>query len=202
MKLLMAVCLIGIMSPVLYAVDKSTFTFNSGMNCQGVWRLPDTGQSTSYTATFGEDHDYQPAAVQPSYTVLNPIGISSVTVDNITGLMWVTNPMTDAGFKGTQTWESALTSCTVTLNGMVYGGYTDWRLPNLRELMIIVDYGAAAAPRINTTAFPGTVSGQYWTSTTYVPTTTNAWNVNFNTGVVGNTAKTTKYSVRCVRGPY
>jgi len=192
------------MSPNLYAADVSTFSFNSGMNCNGVWRLPDTGQTASYTGTFGEDHDYQPAAVQPSYTVLNPVGISSVTVDNRTGLMWVTNPRTDAGFTGVQTWESALTSCTVTMNGgSGYANYTDWRLPNVRELMSIVDYGADAAPRINPTAFPGTVSSYYWTSTTYLPTTTRAWYVTFNNGYVGiTTNKTSYYYVRCVRaGP-
>lgn len=200
MKLLLAACLIGFMSPLLYAVDKSTYAFNSGMNCQGVWRLPDTGQTASYTATFGEDHDYQPAAVQPGYTVLNPIGISSVTVDNVTGLMWVTNPRTDAGFKGPQTWESALTSCTVTLNGMAYAGYTDWRLPNVRELMSIVHYGAGAAPYINTTAFPGTLSNYYWTSTTYNSGSTYAWRVDFNFGSVTTDLKINNYYVRCVRG--
>jgi len=170
------------------------------MNCNGVWKLPDTGQTASYTATFGEDHDYQSAAVQPSYTVLNPVGISSVTVDNRTGLMWVTNPRTDAGFAGTQTWESALTSCTVTLNGMAYAGYTDWRLPNVRELMSIVHYGATPAPRINTTAFPGTASGYYWTSTTCVSNTTNAWYVDFSLGNVNYNSKSSNNYVRCVRG--
>ena len=85
---------------------------------------------------------------------------------------------------------------------MAYAGYTDWRLPNVRELMSIVDYGAAAAPRINTTAFPGAVSDYYWTSTTYVPTTTNAWYVYFNSGSVYYNLKTTSSYVRCVRaGP-
>lgn len=81
-----------------------------------------------------------------------------------------------------------------------YANYTDWRLPNVRELMSIVDYGAAAAPRINTTAFPDTVSGVYWTSTTYVPGTTLAWIVNFNNGGVNTNGKTTTTYVRCVRG--
>ncbi|HCC48764.1 MAG TPA: adhesin [Elusimicrobia bacterium] len=135
-----------------------------------------------------------------SFTVYNPVGISSVTVDNRTGLMWVTNPKTDAGFYGTQNWESALTSCTVTLNGMAYGGYTDWRLPNARELSSIVDYGAAAAPLINTTAFPGTVSNDYWASTTLVRSPISAWTVDFSEGNLTYDTKTKYYYVRCVRG--
>jgi len=76
--------------------------------------------------------------------------------------MWVTNPRTDAGFKGAQLWESALTSCAVTLNGLVYAGYSDWRLPTVRELLSIVDYGAPAAPYIDSSAFPGIVATHYW----------------------------------------
>jgi hypothetical protein len=135
-----------------------------------------------------------------NYTVLNPVGISSVTVDNRTGLMWVTNPLTDAGFKGTQTWESALTSCTVTLNGMAYAGYTDWRLPNVRELMSIVDYGKASPPRISATAFPATLFNDYWTSATNGAATLNKWYVDFSVGVVNNGLKTASIYVRCVRG--
>jgi hypothetical protein len=162
--------------------------------------FPDTNQSRSYTTTFGEDHDYASSVSTMSFTVYNPVGISSVTVDNRTGLMWVTNPSTDAGFKGTQTWESALTSCTVTLNGMAYAGYTDWRLPNVRELMSIVDYGRAASPYINTTAFPGTISSYYWSSTTYIGGPGNAQGVYFDTGGVNIKTKTNNYYVRCVRG--
>jgi len=207
-RTLLALCLSGIVSP-LFAADISAYAFNSGMNCQGVWPLPDTGQTVSYTATFGEDHDYQPAAAQMSYTILNPVGISSVTVDNVTGLMWVTNPMTDAGFKGPQTWESALTSCTVTLNGMAYAGYTNWRLPNVRELTSIVKYGATTAPRINTTAFPNTKTESYWTSTSI--SSTLAWpvyfgysySIDFNRSIEDYQWKVMSHYVRCVRGgPY
>lgn len=198
----------------------STFSFNSGMDCQGVWRLPDTGQTQCFdnqsppvagacpgggngTGTGGQDGVYGPVAVQPSYTVLNPVGISSVTVDNVTGLMWVTNPMTDAGFNGKHNWESALTSCTVTLNGMAYAGYTDWRLPNMRELLSIGDYGKTTAPCVDATYFPGTFSDYYWTSTTKVSDTLYARYVTFSScsGNVG--LKTNSAYVRCVRGgPY
>lgn len=181
------------------AADISTHSFNSGLNCYGAYRLPDTGQNISYTATVGEDHDYSPAAVQQRYTIYNPVGVSSVTADNVTGLMWVTDPMTDAGFKGVQTWESALTSCTVTLNGMAYAGYSDWRLPNAKELQSIVDYGRQI-PSINTTYFLNTQSNNYWSSTTSKPSTTGAWTVFFFDGTMLNFNKTFTYCVRCVRG--
>jgi hypothetical protein len=45
--------------------------------------VPDTGQTTSYTNTFGEDSDY---TINPhSYTDLG----NGIVRDNVTGLQWV-----------------------------------------------------------------------------------------------------------------
>ncbi len=177
----------------------SAHAFNSGMNCNGVWELPDSSTGTiSYGA--GDDTAYQPAASSPTYTVSNPVNSSSVTVDNVTGLMWVTNPATDAGFNnpGRSTWAVALSSC----EALDYANYTDWRLPNVRELQSIVDYGMKTV-LINSTAFPDTQKDYYWASTTYIGTPTNqAWTVRFDTGGVSYSYKTEANShyVRCVRG--
>ncbi len=188
---------IGIFSTLLsaalaggsYAADISTHTF---LNCN----LPDTGQAASYTATFGEDHDYQPTGSRPGYAIYNPVGVSSVTVDNRTGLMWVTNP-NDAGIGGTYTWENAITACETS----VYAGHTDWRLPNIKELVSIVDY-SRQSPSINTTYFLNTQSSYYWSSTTYayMSSTTFAWDVTFLSGGMGSGGKTDVNFVRCVRG--
>ena len=153
--------------------------------------LPDTGQEESYTATFGEDHDYQPAASQPSYT---DNGDGTVT-DNKTGLMWLKDANNYNG-GAMQTWEAALSGC----ESFSYAGYSDWRLPNGRELESIVDAGEQN-PAINTTYFLNTESSQYWTSTTYVPNASYAWHVRFGNGVVdyGGT-KTANLYVRPVRG--
>ena len=168
--------------------DISTF---SSAGCA----FPDTNQSRSYTATFGEDHDYASSISTMSFTVYR-VGIASVTVDDRTGLMWVTNPSADAGFTGQQTWESALTSCTVTLNGMAYAGYTDWRLPNVRELMSIYQWGWWPG---YSAAFVFSWS-YYWTSTTYATDSLNAWFV-YSGGLVGVAGKANNnFSVRCVRG--
>ena len=179
---------------VLPVRGQSTHSFNSGMNCYGVWRLPDTGQTTSYTATFGEDHDYVPAATQPMYTVYGT-SPNRVTVDNVTGLMWLSSH-DDAGLWAYYALEDALAQC----EGLDYAGYTDWRLPNVRELLSIVDYSAAVAPRINTTAFFGTDSMSYWSSTTVASDTTKAWSVDFSNGNIVRNFKSGALAIRCVRG--
>jgi len=192
--LISLVCLALLRAPSA-ATDISTHSF-------GGCTLPDTNQSVSYTATYGEDHDYASSVSSMSFTIYNGVdwggtATSSVTVDNRTGLMWLTNPG-DAARGGTYTWLNALSAC----EGLTYSGFSDWRLPNVRELISIVDYGTTTAPSINTTAFPATASNYYWTSTTYVPSTTYAWYVAFNPNVMGNLGKTNSACIRCVRaGP-
>lgn len=195
------------------AVDVSTHCFS---NCA----FPDSGQTKCYDnagtpvigtcprGTYGQDGDFSPSAIQPRYTIYNPTGISSVTLDNLTGLMWITNPGTDAGF-GTRTilWESALTSCTVTMNnfgGTGYAGYKDWRLPNVREALSIVNYAATSKPCIDTTFFLGTRTGAstgYWTSTTCAWDSSSAWIQQYDEGNIFAWPKTNnQIYVRCVRG--
>lgn len=169
-----------------------THAFNSGMNCYGVYTLPDTSTRPYHSGIAGDDATYQPAISSPSYT---NNGDGTVT-DNVTGLMWVRS-----SGSATYAWVNALSSCAVTMNSPGFAGYTDWRLPNVLELMSIVDYGAANAPFISQSSFPDTVSGRYWTSTTYITNITLAWVVNFNTGAAYNgLSKATNYPVRCVRG--
>ena len=178
-----------------FAEAQSTYTF---VNCN----LPDTGLTSSYTPPIaGEDRDYQPSSSQPGYTIYNPVGVSSVTVDNRTGLMWVTNPV-DAGMTVTYSWEGALKACKLYIGGAgTYAGYSDWRLPNIRELMSIADYGRASSPKINGTYFLNMQGAKHWSSTTYMPNPDYAWLADFSNGTVDGLSKTNiAYYARCVRG--
>jgi len=146
--------------------------------------LPDTGQTASYTTTFGEDHDY--TLNPPSYTI-NGNGTVS---DNVTGLMW---QQQDDGV--TRIWDDAITYC----NNSGLAGYSDWRLPSKKELMGIVDYGRYN-PAIDTTAFPNTTTSGYWSSTTSANNPVNAWDVGFTFGHVLTNDKVDNLYARCVRG--
>ena len=91
-------------------------------------------------------------------------GDETVT-DNSTGLMWAKN---DSG--ETMDWLEALEYA----NNSEYAGYTDWRLPNSKELESLVDYEKTTFPAINTDYFNMTVDSfdseedhcYFWTGTT------------------------------------
>ena len=195
--LLLAAGLVVCMAGSAAAADISTF---SSAGCA----FPDTAQSISYTATFGEDHDYASSASTMSFTIHNGAAwggteTSSVTVDNRTGLMWVTNTDDYNGgnyvSSGTYAWESALAKC----ESLTYAGFADWRLPNIKELVSIVDY-SRQSPSINKAYFLNTQSNYYWSSTTYMPSGSYARLVYFGDGYVDSSNKANYRYARCVRG--
>ena len=97
-------------------------------------------------------------------------GDGTVT-DTLTGLMW----LKDGGcFK--KNWSSALEdyhriSIIIPANipaVSILSDYSDWRLPNIREIESLVNYGVSnSAGWINLNGFTNLNSSSYWSSTTY-----------------------------------
>ncbi len=151
-------------------------------------QLPDTGQKTSYTDTFGEDNDY--TINPPSFT----LGKGIVT-DNVTTLMW------QQADGGEMTYENAIKYCdTLTL-----GGYTDWRLPTAQEAFSILNH-QLNNPALELSYFSKTNWEYLWTSNAQPNETTKIWAVNAGGGV-GNHPKaetisaggTKRFHVKAVR---
>ena len=115
--------------------------------------------------------------------------------DNATGLMWQQDTARDGGNYDAMTWEEALAYC----EALNLGGLTDWRLPTIKELRSLVDYGEYN-PAINKTFFPNTVSSYYWSSTTSADRTASAWSVFFYYGYGSWDYKYSSRYVRAVRG--
>jgi len=169
--------------------------------------LPDTGQAGDYTAIFGEDSDY---TINPqSYTKLDEQGNeldSSATVwamvrDNITGLIWEVK--TDDGTAHDKddkyNWNDSQDIFIKALNDAGFGGFSDWRLPTVKELTLIINRDTYN-PAINTDYFPETMPSYYWTFTTDPSYQSVALRVRFDYGYVNGYGKSNSYHVRAVRG--
>ena len=153
--------------------------------------IPDTGQTKSYTDTFGEDSDY--TRNPPSYTKLDESGNSLpdsatswiMVKDNITGLIWEVK--TDDGSihdkDNTYTWQKAQDVFIAALNTKRFGGYSDWRIPTIKELANIMDH-SKYSPMINENYFINTKSSRYWSATNSANSINLAWFASFHDGRV------------------
>ena len=127
-----------------------------------------------------------PALAEYSYSA-----DGSEVTDSITGLTWRRCSEGMAWSGGTCTGTAA----TYTHEGALQRASSEataskaWRLPNVLELYSITKAGEAVNPSIDTTAFPGTPSSFFWSSSPDVDNAASyAWYVSFGNGnVQGNT---------------
>ena len=154
------------------------------------WSLPDTGQTLSYTPTFGEDGDY---TINPPSYINN--GDGTIT-DSITGLMWQKSD------SGEMTYESA-TNYPTTLT---LGDFSDWRLPTAHELYGIMNLGVTN-PSLSTNVFTLTAAEYWWSSDCQANVSSNIWASNAGGGIGAHPKSETisaggvkRFHARCVRG--
>jgi len=158
--------------------------------------VPKTGQTTK--DADGDDGDLEKGVAWPVPRFTDN-GDGTVT-DNLTGLIW----LKDADCFGLKTWATALSDAN-TLNsgecdlsdGSVQG---DWRLPNVREMQSLIDYGSSYDALPSGHPFYNVQSCSYWTSTTYALDTSGAWGVGLNLGEVYSLGKTDTNPLWPVRG--
>ena len=172
--------------------------------------LPDplcTGQTTCYDQDGnivdcesdicpGQDGFYRPGPCTRDARFVDN-GDGTVT-DTFTGLTWqqVAADMNDnqqIDPPDLVSWCEALTYC----ENLVLAGDDDWRLPNIRELQSIVDYGRD--PVLD--PIFGTVPAAHWSSTTVsaADRVGRAWGLGLR-GAVSPTEKSSTRLVRAVRG--
>ncbi|WP_045215356.1 DUF1566 domain-containing protein [Desulfonatronovibrio magnus] len=191
---------------------------------QGFHPFPDTGQTRCYDDEneitcpqpgqpfYGQDAQYQPR-IPRSYTKLGHGGAILddaaahvdnggpwiMTRDDVTGLIWEVK--TDDNKSDRYNWNDAQDSFISNLNQEEYGGFSDWRLPDVKELSSLINSGTHA-PAIEKFYFPNTaLSTSYWSSTDYTFSRNQVWLVQVDGNAHCNYI-THSYMVRAVRaGP-
>ncbi|HQP31126.1 MAG TPA: DUF1566 domain-containing protein [Deltaproteobacteria bacterium] len=151
--------------------------------------IPRTGQTTSYADK--DDGDLEEGAAWPASRFIDN-GDQTVT-DTLTGLMWQKNP----NVMIESSWSAALNLCDIS----TVGTYDDWRMPNLRELLSLLDYSVYPIV-VDITAFPFLDSDDtiYWTSTNVDGDDNSAWCVDIDSGITAAASKAlSSYWVWAVR---
>ena len=118
-----------------------------------------------------------------------------IVLDRATQLLWQQESISNLE------WTEALAYC----EGLVYGGQSDWRLPDMQELASLLDFSVPTAPM---SSFPGAVAEIFWSSShaTFAADSSNAAPVYFDGGSLLVISPfpppmTDLYSARCVRNP-
>lgn len=121
-----------------------------------------------------------------------------------TGLMWkqcvegLSGAACATGAATEMTWSNALAAAEFSS----FAGFTDWRLPNLKELHSIVET-CGYSPAINQSMFPATPApgfgSVFWSASTYTPSPGNAWVFVFGNGGGVGTSKASLIFSRLVR---
>ena len=143
--------------------------------------LPDTGETTGFTSTFGEDNDY---SIYTPFLVDN--GDGTIT-DTITGLMW---QKTDGG-------EMTIENARLYCNTLSLGGDSNWRLPTIHEGLSILNLNHLN-PALDTNFFTYTTAGYWWSADIQIGDTTKIWVTNAGGGV-GNHPKSETISAGGVK---
>ncbi len=179
---------------------------------------------------YGQDANYSinPVSYTKLDAAGNALPVSNTTSwgmvrDNVTGLIWEAKTSMGNGQNysdphnadNAYTWYDPLdpypgplgngTDTTADfiagLNSARFGGYSDWRLPTIKELGAIVNYDISdSGPIVSSTYFMNTQPGFYWSSVTCQDDTSNAWGLSFYDGYDYYGNKDGYYYVRAVRG--
>jgi Protein of unknown function (DUF1566) len=149
----------------------------------GLQQCWDTAGTVASCPGTGQDGELQAGVDWPAPRFTDN-GDGTVT-DNLTGLLW----LKDADCFGARTWAQALSDANTLASGtcsLTDGSSAgDWRLPNIREFLSLLDYSQVNPMLpIGHPFTPIQAFDFYWTSSTFIAGTDFAWVVFLSNGVV------------------
>jgi hypothetical protein len=97
------------------------------------------------------------------------------------------------GTASKMTWDEATAYC----DGLVWGGFDDWSLPDLNLFATIVDYDVTKPPLVDPAVLPGTPGTSFWSSK--AAPDGEYWTFDHEVGQPVATPATFQWSVRCTR---
>lgn len=209
-SLLLAGCGSDSSEPANTLTDSDTTNSSSSVSVSSSWDVVDTGQVNCYDddgATIACPAPGEAFFGQDAQFVSNQIDLvdngDTTIADNVTGLLWQQLP---------DNYDLSYLEAVDYCSSLSLGGYSDWRVPNTKELFSISDF-SQGWPYLDTTYFGTALTNvskdeQFWTEP-YIGTTAEggsnaAFGVNHGTGHIkaypaGASGPMGKY-VRCVRG--
>lgn len=156
----------------------------------------DFGDQVSCSGT-GQDGERQAGTDWPAPRFLD--NRDGTVSDKLTGLVW----LRDAGCFSAHNWIDALDAANNLSDGFCSlsdgSKAGDWRLPNVRELQSLVDFGQHSPALPVGHLFVDVRLTFYWTSTSAVDSPANAWAVGVYFGGIDNGPKTGSFSLWPVR---
>ncbi|MEE8137660.1 MAG: DUF1566 domain-containing protein, partial [Thermoanaerobaculia bacterium] len=170
--------------------------------------VEDTGQQNCWDASgtpiscagTGQDGELQAGVDWPAPRFTD--NLDGTVFDRLTGLTW----LQDANCFGLRSWTVALSDA----NGLAPGGPcgelndgsvpTDWRLPNVKELSSLTDFGESSPALPSGDPFSMVQPSFYWSSSSDVAAPSFAWDVSLGNGNVDSASKVGSRFVWPVRG--
>ena len=149
----------------------------------------------SYEVQLGKtsDKDKQAPKAKVNTTLIRDDS-KDLVIDKSTGLMWQDNVDSKTIKKNR---KDAKDYC----RRLVFAGYDDWYLPNIKELKSIVDQNRHN-PAIRV-GFKNVQAYHYWSSSPNLSANIiNVLNIDFKNGQTYKTNRRGRCHVRCVRGKY
>lgn len=182
-------------NPAAYTI----FAFTASLGYWTADRVPTTDLAWGINFTTGAP---SLVSVTSSYAVRcvrgRPLNLTHRLLDNgdgtvsdvANGLMWQGSTARPG-----KTRSQAQSVC----ESLTLADYDDWRLPSLKELLSLADFGQSS-PAINLALFPGTLGSPYWAADADALAAGSFWTVNFQAGDFLPQEQGSVNYVRCVRG--